>query len=72
MYLITGSNGVGKITLLGCIDRICNSTAFMDHFKAETYIRDYNKNHKAIITYSFNDEKVIVDKKIWKKKNYII
>ncbi len=33
VYLIVGPNGVGKSTLLICLDRICNSYAFAENFK---------------------------------------
>ena len=32
VYLLAGPNGVGKTTLLVCLDRICNHLAFARNF----------------------------------------
>ncbi len=32
VYLLVGANGVGKTTLLVCMDRLCNSLAFATGF----------------------------------------
>ncbi len=54
VYLIVGANGMGKTTLLTCIDRIANPKAFANGFKsanADTKIDQYDC---ATITYEID------------------
>ena len=63
LYVITGPHGVGKSTLLSCIDRIGNAFAFRDHLPkredvnklagAEVCFNLYNIENKLIKTQSF-------------------
>ena len=51
VYLIVGPNGVGKTTLLVCIDRICNKNAFARGFSASRSFGEVDQYAEAEITY---------------------
>lgn len=52
VYLIVGPNGIGKTTLLVCMDRICNPYAFARNFTHSKYISGYDEYSESTITYN--------------------
>ena len=55
VYLLVGTNGVGKTTLLICMDRICNSYAFARGFAQPKNIPNYDEYQNASIRYDIDN-----------------
>ncbi|MBR0530839.1 MAG: AAA family ATPase [Ruminococcus sp.] len=55
VYLIVGPNGIGKTTLLACMDRICNPYAFARNFTHSKYISGYDEYSGSTITYNVDN-----------------
>lgn len=55
VYLIVGPNGIGKTTLLACMDRICNPYAFARNFTQSKYISGYDEYSASTITYNVDN-----------------
>lgn len=55
VYLLVGTNGVGKTTLLICMDRICNSYAFARGFTQPKNIPNYDEYQNASIRYDIDN-----------------
>ena len=62
VYLVVGSNGVGKTTLLVCLDRICNPYAFARGFSCPKFISGYDEYSNSQIKYE-NDSMCVVFRK---------
>lgn len=58
VYLIAGSNGCGKTTLLVCLDRICNSMAFAIGFSSTSSWDAADQYGDAIVTYRVDKKSV--------------
>ena len=58
VYLIVGANGVGKTTLLTCLDRICNPLAFAQGFDTSRLVHEIDQYRNASITYTANNSSV--------------
>ena len=63
VFLLVGPNGVGKTTLLICIDRICNPYAFARGFYQPKNIKDYDEYGSAQIIYTVDNNSVTFKKK---------
>lgn len=63
VYLLVGSNGTGKTTLLTCMDRICNSYAFARGFSQPKNIMGFDEYQSASIRYDVDDTCVIFRKR---------
>ena len=55
VYLLVGSNGTGKTTLLICMDRICNPYAFARGFSHPKNISGYDEYSDSTIRYDVNN-----------------
>ena len=55
VYLLVGTNGVGKTTLLICMDRICNSYAFARGYTKTKNIPNYDEYQNASIRYDIDN-----------------
>lgn len=51
VYLLVGSNGTGKTTLLTCLDRICNPYAFATNFTSANNANDIDQYSSSSIEY---------------------
>ena len=58
VYLLAGPNGVGKTTLLVCLDRICNHLAFARNFITSPYNDQVDRYDKSAISYHVDDPKL--------------
>jgi energy-coupling factor transporter ATP-binding protein EcfA2 len=58
VYLLSGTNGAGKTSLLACLHRIGSSQAFPRHFRSSTQSQILDNFAKAQITYTLNGESV--------------
>src|ERR1700733_12959622 len=58
VHLLSGSNGAGKTSVLACLRRIGNSTAFAQHFAASRRSDSLDNFDGAEITYSLNQSQV--------------
>ena len=63
VYLLVGSNGTGKTTLLICMDRICNPYAFARGFSHPKNISGYDEYRNSTIRYDVNNACVQFRKK---------
>ena len=63
VYLLVGSNGAGKTTILTALHRICNSNAFSRAFRSSVESRTVDRYKEARITYSVGGNKVSFSKK---------
>jgi AAA15 family ATPase/GTPase len=61
VYLIVGPNGVGKSSLLICLDRICNSYAFAENFKSSR-IPTIDQYNSTTIKYEKDEHSAIYRK----------
>lgn len=64
VYLLVGPNGVGKTTLLICMDRICNSHGFANGFTNTSSWEQADQFTNAEITYKIDDEEIKFRKKM--------
>ena len=58
VYLLVGANGVGKTTLLVCLDRICNPNGFARGFSASHNFGSVDQYRDACIRYEIDDPEV--------------
>lgn len=63
VYLLAGANGVGKTTLLICMERICNSLAFARGFSTARYLNAVDQFENASILYETSDMRIRFRKK---------
>ena len=63
VYLLVGPNGVGKTTLLICMDRICNPQAFARGFYQPNNVAGYDEYSNSKIEYQNGTNKVVFRKK---------
>lgn len=66
VYLLVGPNGIGKTTLLTCMDRICNPYAFARGFSSSRFGSEYDEYKNSEIKYSVDDTCILFRKKIAK------
>lgn len=62
LFLLVGPNGVGKTTLLICIDRLHNSYAFAHGFLHPKNLPSYDEYIGSKITYTVNGRSVVFHK----------
>ena len=55
VYLLVGPNGIGKTTLLTCMDRICNPYAFARGFSRPRNVAGYDEYINSEIQYNVDD-----------------
>jgi len=58
VYLLVGANGVGKTTLLVCLDRICNPNGFARGFSASQNFGSVDQYKDAAIRYEIDNPQV--------------
>lgn len=63
LYLLVGPNGIGKTTLLVCLDRLCHTLAFSNGFPATKQSNEIDRYENAEITYETDTVRVRFRKK---------
>lgn len=62
VYLIAGANGIGKTTLLVCLDRICNRIAFPNGFGSASSWNSADQYTNAAIKFEVDGKEVLYKK----------
>ena len=63
VYLLVGGNGAGKTTILTCLHRICEGTAFFNGFRVAAEHDRIDRYENAAITYTGSDKRSVTFRK---------
>lgn len=58
VFLLSGTNGAGKSSLLACLQRIGSSNAFPKNFKTSQFAKTLDQFENSTITYAVDDIEV--------------